>query len=88
MMPWPKFAGNMYTKYFHCESSNCNDVTSAFPRSMRTAPRRTSQMSFPHRDMTIPATRPLEESPKTGLPDERLLWWRSLRGRPGRVGEA
>lgn len=58
MIPWPRFAGKMYTKYFQLLSSNCRAVTRAFPKSMKKAPVRTSQTSLPQRDMTIPATRP------------------------------
>lgn len=57
-IPCPKVAGKMKTKYFQFESSKLNDVTRRLPTTIRAAPRRTRVMSLPHRDMTMPATRP------------------------------
>lgn len=58
MIPCPRFAGKMNTKYFHLLSENDSDVTRAFPTVIKIAPVRTKVISFPHRDMTMPAIRP------------------------------
>jgi hypothetical protein len=57
-IPCPKFAGKMYTKYFHAESSNSREVTKALPMTMRIAPIRTRLVSFPHFDIMMPAMSP------------------------------
>lgn len=48
----------MYTTYFHRASANAHDETNAWPSVMRTSPARIRGISFPQRDMTVPATRP------------------------------
>lgn len=57
-IPCPRLGGKMYTKYFHLESSKLSDVTSRLPTIIKPAPTRTRVMSFPHRDITMPAISP------------------------------
>lgn len=45
-------------KYFQLESTKLSEVTKPFPIAINIAPMRTRVISFPHRDMTIPAMRP------------------------------